>query len=113
MMINIFIKHWLYEKCINIIFDNIFINFIADPLDIREKELEKYLRGGVDFVKNDTILPDGTLNRVMTIDPNYSKALHELKDIQIKKGTFNPIPLPTRDKIRGALQTSTMIDDKW
>jgi len=84
-MIKILLKHFIYEKCIDVLFDNIFFNFVVPDKKDRERWLENYVRN-VRKSEKDYLLYEG---RSVKIDPYLRKALTELKTIQIANGTFD------------------------
>lgn len=90
-MIKVLLKHLIYEKCIDILFDSIFMNFVVPSGETREKWLENYL---INLAKsNDSpFIYDGGTCR---LNPYVKKAMTELKAIKIANGTFRPVTLPS------------------
>ena len=96
-MFKTFLKHCIYEKCINVLFDSIGFNFFSKPNETREQFLERFTKDIIH--KKDFFIRRGN---VMVNNPTYAMAVKELAGI--KRPKMNTAELKdyynTRDQIR-------------
>ena len=86
-MIKTVVKHFIYEKCINVLMDTIAFNFLAKPTESREEFLTR-LTGNATKNKDffiDRTLPNGDVIRIP--NPKYTTALRELVEIKESRMT--------------------------
>ena len=111
-MLKTFLKHFVYEQCIDILFDRICMNFMTDPKIDREKWLRDYM----DHLHKtkEYIIPIDKRDGIFTmgLNPYFTKAMKELKELRIQNGTMTPKELNERDEIKERLE-DTFKDMDW
>jgi len=68
-MIKIFLKHLIYEKCINVLFNAISRNFTRPPCNITLSDAEELLEEANNLIRGHYTIPDqlvGPYNRLYT-----------------------------------------------
>ena len=88
-MIKIAIKHWIYETCINVLFDNIFVNFMSvfpDNTIIPPDIMHIYMEGLDNIPNSKSVMQLGQI--IATVRMYYSSAniktikIHDLEDLE-------------------------------